>query len=198
MYTCTSILCTITKKHIVQRKLEQTSYQYYWGYLSGCWGQINGSRSCRERDRREWEKVNSKTRMCVLGCGRATGWAALVTGLWLGFTLAPLSQILCCYLLGHISTYLHIYRATLCVYQERGGGGLVCSLLTRTRKLRTFPPGFPVLVWAQELGTNLSEVDSFNLGYWSVDDWSLQLTGGIQNKLDQSIRIQILQDKVTK
>ena len=57
-------------------------------------------------------------------------------------------------------TYLHIYISTqlLCVYQERGGGGLVCSLLTRTRKLRTFPPGFPVLVWAQELGTILSKV----------------------------------------
>ena len=107
--------------------------------------------------------MNSKTRMCVLGCGRATGWAALVPGhrLWLGFTLAPLSQILCCYLLRHISTYLHIYRATLCVYQERGGGGLVCSLLTRTRKPRTFPPGFPVLVWAQSWESTLAKFEKF-------------------------------------
>ena len=47
-----------------------------------------------------------------------------------------------------------------------------------------------------ELWTHLSHFDSFNLGYWSGDDWSLQLTGGIQNKLLQSIRIQI-EDKAT-
>ena len=117
----------------------------------------------REQDRREWEKVNSKTRMCVLGCGRATGWAALVPGhrAVVGiYARSPVTDIVLLSTRTHIyiSTYLQSYRATLCVYQERGGGGLVCSLLTRTRKPRTFPPGFPVQVWAQELGMNLSEV----------------------------------------
>ena len=154
LYFNTMYLCTITKKHIVQRKLEQTSYQYYWGYLSGCWGQINGSRSCRERDRREWEKVNSKTRMCVLGCGRL-GWAALVPGhrAVVGiYARSPVTDIVLLSTRTHIyiSTYLHIYiyRATylqsytLCLPGTRRGWTCVLTAY-KDPQTSDLPTGLP-------------------------------------------------------
>ena len=62
--------------------------------------------------------------------------------LWLGFTLAPLSQILCYYLLGHISTYLHIYTATLCLPGTRRGWACVLTAY-KDPQTSDLPTGLP-------------------------------------------------------